>query len=112
MVEIPQIKNGLMAYAERYMMPKLDSKGQFLLGIGLGAATRKADEMLNALMANELIAAAGYVKDGKIDLDTLYEDAAGQMRRQGSLVFDVPFMGRLTFTEQDLRDLHQCILQQ
>jgi hypothetical protein len=110
MVGVAQIKNGLMAYATQHMMPKMDSKGQFLLGMGLGAVTRKAEELLSGLTGNSIIAAAGYVKDGQIDLDVLYSDAASQMKRQGQLVWDVPLLGRLTFTEQDLRDLRQCIL--
>lgn len=112
MAGIAQVKNGLMAYAERYMMPKMDSKGQFLLGMGLGAVSRRADELASALTENGLIAAAGYVKDGQIEVDALYNDAMAQMQRQGQLVWDVPFLGKLTFVEQDLRDLRQCILQQ
>ena len=110
MVGIAQIKDGLMVYAQQHMMPKMDGKGQFLLGMGLGAAMRKADGLMNGITSNSLLATAGYVKDGQIDLDTLYSDAMSQMKRQGQLVWDVPLLGRLTFTEQDLRDLRQCIL--
>lgn len=112
MVGIAQVKNGLMAYAEQHMMPKMDGKGQFLLGMGLGAVSRKADDLMKGLSENGMASAAGYVKDGQIDLDVLYGDAMSQMQRQGHLVWDVPLLGRLTFVEQDLRDLRQCILQQ
>ena len=110
MVGIVQIKNGVMTYAQQHMMPAMDSKGQFLLGMGLGAAMRKADSLFSGIAGNSLLEAAGYVKDGQVDLDTLYSDAVSQMKRQGQLVWDVPLLGRLTFTEQDLRDLRQCIL--
>lgn len=112
MVGIAQVKDGIMTYATRHMMPKMDSKGQFFLGMGLGAVMRKADELMTGLAGNGLLTAAGYVKDGQVELDTLYGDAMSQMKRQGQLVWDVPMLGRLTFTEQDLRDLRQCILQQ
>lgn len=107
MVGIAQVTNGLMAYATNHMMPKMDSKSQFILGMGLGAAMRKVETLLNS---SPLVAAAGYVKDGQVDLDALYSDAMAQMQRQGQLVWDVPMLGRLTFTDQDLRDLRQCIL--
>lgn len=110
MVGIAQIKNGVMAYVQQHMMPAMDSKGQFVLGMALGAVMRKADSLLSGIAGNSLLATAGYVKDGQIDLDTLYSDAMSQMKRQGQLVWDVPLLGRLTFTEQDLRDLRQCIL--
>lgn len=106
MVGIAQVKEGLLDYAEKRMMPLLDNKGQFMLGMGLGAVIRRAD----GLLGNEMLAAAGYVKDGQVDIDALFSDAMSQMKRQGQLVWDVPLLGRLTFTEQDLRDLRQCIL--
>lgn len=106
MAGIAQVKQGILSYAETHVMPKMDSKGQFLLGMGLGAAMRKAD----ALLGNELLVAAGYVNGSEVDIDALYSDAVSQMKRQGSLVWDVPLLGRMTFTEQDLRDLRQSIL--
>lgn len=105
MVAIAQVKSGVMDYAAKHMMPHMDSKGQFLLGMGLGVVMRKAEELLG----NSTFAAAGYVKDGMVDVDALYSDALAQMQRQGSLVWDIPLLGRMTFTEQDLRDLRQCI---
>lgn len=108
MVGIAQVKNGVMTYAMQHMMPKMDSKGQFLIGMGLGAIMRKAEDLLTG---NGLIAAAGYVKDGLVDIDLLYSDAMSQMQRQGQLVWDVPMLGRMTFVEQDLRDLYQTIQQ-
>lgn len=108
MVGIAQVKNGVTTYAMQHVMPKLDSKGQFLVGMGLGALVRKAEDLLTG---NGLITAAGYVKDGQVDLDTLYSDAVAQMQRQGQLVWDVPMLGRMTFVEQDLRDLYQSIQQ-
>lgn len=45
-------------------------------------------------------------------IDGLFNAAMTQMQRQGRLVWDVPLMGRLTFDEQDLRDLHQRITRQ
>ena len=97
MVGIAQIKNGLMTYATQHMMPAMDSKGQFVLGMGLGAAMRKAEGMLTSLTGSNLLTAAGYVKDGQVDLELMYGDAMSQMKRQGQLVWDVPLLGTLKF---------------
>lgn len=109
MVEIARIKDGVMAYATRYMMPKMDSKGQFVLGLALGAVSGRVESIVGNLADNETIKALGIIRDGQVDWDTLYSAAMAQMQRQKTLVWDVPMLGRLTFDEQDLRDLHMCI---
>lgn len=104
-MEIARFKEGVMTYATNHMMPKMDSKGQFLLGLGLGMVSSRMDKLLD----NEAIKALGIVSNGQLDYDTLYSAAMTQMQRQGKLVWDAPLIGRLSFDEQDLRDLHSCI---
>lgn len=111
MVEIARIKDGVMAYATKHMMPMLDSKGQFLLGMGIGLAERKMDKAVAALANNELVKALDIIQDGQVDYDTLFGAAMAQMQRQGKLTWDIPLIGRIKFDQQDLRDLHQCIMQ-
>ena len=112
MVEIARITAGLMDYATQHMMPKMDSKGQFLLGTVLGMAASKAETVIRGLGENEMVKALGIIQDGQMDWETLYNAAIAQIKRQGKLVWDVPLLGRLAFDEQDLRDLHQCIARQ
>lgn len=111
MVEIARIKEGVMLYAQRHMMPLLDSKGQFMLGVGLGMISGRVEAMMASLANNELVKTLGIIRDGQVDWETLYVAAVDQMKRQGKLVWDIPLIGRLTFGEEDLRDLHMCIMQ-
>ena len=111
MVEIARIRDGVMTYAEKHMMPMLDSKGQFMLGVGLGMVSSKTEKLIAGLASNELVKAFDIIHDGQIDYETLYGAAMAQMQRQGKLVWDIPLIGRITFNEQDLRDLHMCIMQ-
>ena len=110
MVEIATIRDGVMDYAENHMMPKMDSKGQFVLGLGLGMIASRMEALVGTLADNELIRTLGFIQNGQIDYDALYGAAMAQIKRQGKLVWDVPMIGRLAFDEQDLRDLHQCIM--
>jgi hypothetical protein len=112
MMEIATIRDGVMAYAETHMMPKMDSKGQFVLGIGLGVVTSRMEALVGSLADNELVKTLGIIRDGQIDYDALFSAAMAQIKRQGKLVWDAPMIGRLAFGEQDLRDLHQCIMNQ
>jgi hypothetical protein len=110
MMEIARIKSGVMDYATNYMMPKMDSKGQFVLGLGLGVVSSRIEALVGSIADNELVRTLGIIQDGQVDYDALFNAAMAQIKRQGKLVWDVPLIGRLAFDEQDLRDLHQCIM--
>lgn len=111
MVEIARIKDGVMLYAQKHMMPLLDSKGQFMLGVGLGMISQRAEAVLASLGQNELIKTLGIIEGHQMDWEALHAAAVEQIKRQGKLTWDIPLIGRLTFDEKDLRDLHQCIMQ-
>ena len=112
MMEVARFRDGVMDYATNHMMPKMDSKGQFLLGMALGVLSSRMEAVINQLADNELVKALGIIQNGQIDYDILFNAAMAQIKRQGKLVWDVPMIGRLAFDEQDLRDLHQCIMRQ
>ena len=112
MMEVARIRDGVMDYASTHMMPKMDSKGQFVLGLGLGVIASRIDAIVGKLSDNELVKTLGIIQNGQIDYDAMFSAAMAQIQRQGKLVWDVPLIGRLSFDEQDLRDLHQCIMKQ
>lgn len=112
MMEIAKIRDGVLEYATSHVMPKMDSKGQFVLGMALGVVTSRIDGIVGKLADNELVKTLGIIQNGQLDYDSLFSAAMAQMKRQGKLVWDVPMLGRLAFDEQDLRDLHQCIVKQ
>lgn len=109
-MEVTAIRDGLMEYATAHVMPKMDSKGQFLLGIGLGMVSSRIETIVGSLTDNDIAKALGIIRDGKLDYDALYSAAMAQIKRQGKLVLDLPILGRFSFDEQDLRDLHSCIV--
>lgn len=109
MMEIARIKEGVMEYAALYMMPKMDSKGQFVLGLGLGVVASRIEALVGSIADNELVKTLGIIQNGQVDYDAVFNAAMTQIKRQGKLVWDAPLIGRLSFDEQDLRDLHSCI---
>jgi hypothetical protein len=112
MMEVARIRDGVMDYATTHMMPKMDNKGQFVLGMALGVVSGRIEAIVAKLADNELVKTLGIIQNGQIDYDSLFNSAMAQIKRQGKLVWDVPMIGRLAFDEQDLRDLHQCIVKQ
>lgn len=105
-----QIKAGIGEYIERHMMPRLDSKRQFLLGMGYGLAAGKMDSLMEAVQKNETARALGVISEnGEIDIDALYNAAYAQMQVQGKLKLDVPMIGAFAFDADDLRELYNSI---
>ena len=109
MMEVARIRDGVMDYATTHMMPKMDNKGQFVLGMVLGMVSGRIEALVAKVAENELVKTLGIIRDGQIDYDVIYNAAMAQIQRQGKLVVDIPLLGRMSFEDQDLRDLHQCI---
>ena len=110
MVTSAQIKAGLGDYLQTKMMPRLDGKRQFLLGMVYALAAGKMDDVVQAAGQNATVRALGIVDQaGNIDLDALFNAAMAQMQTQKKLVLDIPMLGSFSFDEGDLRDLRDCI---
>lgn len=110
MVTSKQIVEGVAAYADKNIMPKLEPTQQFLAGLALGVAGGKAEGMLKALSQQPMIAALDvFQPNGEVDIDTLYAAASAQMDRQGTLPIDIPVIGRMTFDRSDLDELYRSI---
>ena len=105
-----QIKSGLGDYLEKHLMPKLDSKRQFLLGMAYGLCAGKMDTLIQIAQHNNALQALGVAtENGEIDLDVLYAAANAQMQAQGKLAIDMPFIGAFAFDANDLRNLYDAI---
>lgn len=110
MITADQLKAGIGSYLQTKMMPRLDSKRQFLLGTVYGLGAARMDALLSQAAKMPALRALGVIQEnGEIDLSALYDAAQGQMREQGKLTVEIPFMGVFTFDEGDLQDLYQAI---
>lgn len=110
MITADQLKAGIGGYLQTKMMPRLDSKRQFLLGTVYGLGAARMDALLSQAAKMPALRALGVIQEnGEIDLSALYDAAHAQMQAQGKLTVEIPFMGTFSFDEGDLRDLYQAI---
>lgn len=110
MITAEQLKAGIGSYLQTKMMPRLDSKRQFLLGTVYGLGAARMDALLSQAAKMPALRALGVMQEnGEIDLSSLYDAAHAQMQAQGKLTVEIPFMGTFSFDEGDLRDLYQAI---
>lgn len=110
MVTVEQIKAGLGDYLQAKMMPRLDSKRQFVLGMAYGLGAGRLDALIAEAGKNQIVKAMGLIdENGRVDIDALYNAAAAQMQAQQRLQIDIPLMGSFAFDEADLRELRESI---
>ena len=110
MVTVEHIKAGIGDYLQAKIMPRLDSKRQFVLGMAYGMGSGKIDALIAEAGKNQIVKAMGLIdENGCVDIDALYNAAIAQMQAQQQLQIDIPLMGAFTFDEADLRELRECI---
>ena len=110
MVTVEQIKAGIGDYLQAKIMPRLDSKRQFVLGMAYGMGAGKIDALIAEAGKNQIVKAMGLIdENGRVDIDALYNAAIAQMQAQQQLQIDIPLIGAFTFDEADLRELRECI---
>lgn len=107
MMTCEQIKAGIGDWLSVKIMPRLDGKRQFVLGMAYALCAGKLDEII---AKNDTVRALGIVDaQGRVDIDALYNAAIAQMQAQHRLEIDIPMIGAFAFDENDLRDLRESI---
>lgn len=112
-MEASRVRNGIVEYYNQHISPKLDGKSCFVGGMVIGMATKNMEAICRELYKSNLVRALGVISEsGDINVDALYAAAMEQMQQQKSVALDIPIIGRMTFDENDLRDLYQAISRQ
>lgn len=111
MVTMQQVQNGVCAYVDREILPKMSG----LKKIGLGAYMALAANNLTGLVAKYLQHPAVEVLDvvdvqGNVDIDKIYNAVAPMFTNGTKHSIDIPFIGPLIIDAGDIDKLHQCIL--
>lgn len=109
MVTLEQFKKGAETYCAREIEKKLPLSKAFLFGTAAGVLFAKFDAMAEWLKSKPLVAQLGIISaDGEIDDETLFAAMRAQAEK-GNASFDIPIIGNMTFSDEDVDRLHQCI---
>lgn len=101
---------GLINYADNEIMHELPTSIKWVLGTALGIAATKIKEIIDALKENAIIRMLGVIdEDGNIDVDIIIFNLKESAEKYGSVTFDIPFVGRLTFSATDIESLRSYI---
>lgn len=105
-----QVLNGVVKYIDNEVLTKLDTKGKIFLGTGITIALKNSQNLLQKIQNNEIVKALGIVDEsGQYDIDLLAEHLKANAQKYGKLQFNVPVVGTLTFSAEDVDRIKEYI---
>ena len=109
MVTYNQVVNGMAKYIDQEIINKIQGWQRWALGAGAGIMMNKGTNMFNAFKAHPVVKMLEVIDDNDmIDIDTIY----GEIRKQaekGSATIDIPMVGSITLTKDDVDKLYRLI---
>lgn len=106
-----QVMNGLVNYADNEVMSKLPTSGKWIAGTMMGIATTKTGHLIDSLRDNTIVNMLGIIdENGLIDVDTLIEAMKLSADKYGKIMIDIPLVGKLGFTSDDVIKLRTFIV--
>lgn len=109
MYEYIKVLNGITTYIDKEIIDKINGWQKWIVGSGIGIAMSNSTNVFNELKNNQFIKMLGIInKDDKIDVDKIYKEFKKQAKKS-AITFDVPLIGTITLTEQDVDKLYEYI---
>ena len=110
MVTAKQAAAGIGDYLQKVIMPRMDGGRKILIGTAYILFVNRLDKVTEALTGSNVAKLLGVVDDtGMIDIDALQPALTEQIRQQGKLELDIPYIGILGFDSNDIDELFRYI---
>ena len=110
MVTSEQIINGIVAYADREVIPKLNTTGKWVVGTAIGMLGSKASDVMLNVQTSELGKIIGAVnEDGLYDIDLIADNLIRSAEKYGDICIELPMIGSMRFTSADVNNARRYI---
>jgi hypothetical protein len=109
MIEMRKVTSGMLEFANRELLPKLDPTRQFFAGAVLGLMSGRLEAVAGELAKNPLVNTLGIVQGNMVDLDAIYSALSAQFGKQPVLPVNIPMLGQYNFNAADATLLYQII---
>lgn len=110
MVHYSKVVNGISTYIDREIASQFSGsyKG-WIAGLAGGIIASKAGEMITSLSQNQVVQMMGLVNGEMVDEELLYRELLKQAQKAPATI-DVPLLGTVTFSAEDVERLHRYIM--
>ena len=102
-----QVASGLIRYVDSYVIPVLPTSGKWVVGTAL--ALVDVNNLYASLEQNAFVKSLDVLHDGLLNVDRLAQAAKLSAEKYGNLQIQVPLVGSMTFTKDDIDKLKNCI---
>lgn len=111
MVTYNQVASGVSSFVDNEILNKLQGMSKIALGAGTGVMLRRGENLFNVLKQQPVIKMLEIIDENdNIDIDIIYEELKKQMDNN-SMVFNIPMIGKITLTKDDVDRLYSLIVE-
>lgn len=111
MVPVTKVMHGIASYLDAELMPQFGGNTieRVVAGTAISLAIRKGAVIVDSYKDNQVVKMLGIMDDkGNIDIDVLSDELKKNVPKEGVKV-NVPVIGTMTFTKDDIDTLHNYI---
>lgn len=110
MVNVERLQNGIRAFVDNEMLPKMTGAQRWMTAVAVGVYVEKLPQVLAQLAEASAVKPLGLITPEGVDVETAYKYLK-PAAQSGGASFAVPLLGTVTFTEADVDRLYQYIMQ-
>ena len=112
MVSLDQFKNGVGGYIDAEILTKIGGWQKWVAGAFASMAIQRAEEIFDSLRNHPFVSMMGIIsEDGMIDIEELHSAFKLQAERCGAVDIELPLMGCIRLTHDDIDCLYRHIKQ-
>ena len=110
MVTLSQVQSGAARYIDDEIISKIADWRKWVIGAGASIALTNTTDIFARLKASPMVQALGVIDENNmIDIDRLHGEFMKQAQK-GAVTFEVPLLGALTLTSQDVDKIYHYII--
>ena len=110
MINVERIQHGVRAFVDNEMLPKMTGAQRWMVAVAIGIYVEKLPQMLQSWAQSPAIKPLGIITPDGVDVETAYKYLK-PAAQAGGASFDVPLLGKVTFTETDVDSLFRYLMQ-
>lgn len=104
-----EVIEGLVAYVDNELVPKMTGLNKWLFGTGAGIVASKGEHVFESLRHIELLHTLDLIEDERINVECIYKELLRQAEK-GHIEIEIPMIGTIKLDKSDVEKLYRYIL--
>ena len=106
-----QVQAGILDYIDKEFVEKLDGLRKWAVLSAVGVYTGKSSAVADQILNHPIAKMMDLVDDkGMIDVDAVHTAMIKAAEKTGVVHQNIPLLGQVTFSKEDIETLYRCIM--